>query len=59
MIWNIIGIDRFKANSMSLDDNIGSDLQGCTIADGEILRDISRAELILLDKANENRAALG
>jgi hypothetical protein len=57
MIWNIVGLDRFKATKIYTCETIG--YEGCTVADGEILRDISRATLILADTANQNRAALG
>jgi hypothetical protein len=57
MIWNVIGLDRFKASKIYTSEIEG--LEGCTLADGEILRDISRTSLILADTANHDRATLG
>jgi hypothetical protein len=57
MIWNVTGLDRFKASKIYTSDVEG--LQGCTVTDGEVLRDISRTSLILSDAGNANRAVLG
>ena len=51
MICGISGIDRFKANKIYEED-------GMKLTDGVALRDISRAELILGDRSNRERASI-